>query len=98
MDPSCNNQDNVKCTLCRRAVATMYCKNCVEKQLSDKTKAHSVVSSTQSISTGLSFPMCSKHPNKRCELQCEQCDNLICTLCVASKIHKHHDVNDLAIF
>ena len=42
--------------------------------------------------------MCSKHPNKRCELQCEQCDNLICTLCVASKIHKHHDVNDLTIF
>ena len=38
MDPSCNNQDNVMCTLCRRAVATMYCKNCVEKQLSDKTK------------------------------------------------------------
>ena len=103
MDSSCGNRDNVKCTLCRRDVASMYCnvcitylcKNCVEKHLFDKTKEHSVVSSTQSIST---FPMCSKHPTKRCELQCEQCDNLICTLCVASKIHKHHDVNDLAIF
>ncbi|XP_078330841.1 uncharacterized protein LOC144624759 [Crassostrea virginica] len=76
----------------------MYRHKCVPEHLSNKTTVHSVISSTQSISTGLPFPMCSKHPTKTCELQCEQCDSLICTMCVASKIHKHHDVNDLAIF
>ena len=80
-------------------VCTIHlCKECVPEHLSDKTKVHSVVSSTQSISTGLPFPMCSKHPTKQCELQCEQFDSLICTMCVASKTNKHNDVNDLAIF
>ena len=108
MDPICCNQytSTVKCTLCRKAEASMHCKvctihlckECVPEHLSDKTKVHSVVSSTQSISTGLPFPMCSKHPTKQCELQCEQFDSLICTMCVASKTNKHNDVNDLAIF
>ena len=81
-----------------QCVYNEFMQKCVPEHLSNKTTVHSVLSSTQSISTGLSFPMRSKHPTKQCELQCEQCDSLICTLCVASKIHKHHDVNDLAIF
>ena len=89
--------------LCRKAVATIYCnvytkhmwKDCIQEHPSDKTKVYSVVSRTQPMSTCMPYSMCFKHLTKQCDLQCERCDSLICTLCVASKKHKHHGVNDL---
>ena len=87
----------MRCTLCRDAVAPMYCnvhdchthlcKDCVVQHLSDEVDMMSV---KQSIST----PGCSNHQANQCELHCEQCNIPVCTLCVSSKEHRHHDFVD----
>ena len=59
MDPRYSAQDVVRCTLCRDAVAPMYCsvcymhlcRECVKKHLSDKSRVHTVVSLEQFLST-----------------------------------------------
>ena len=81
--------------LCRDAVAPMYCnvchthlcKDCVVQHLSDEADMMSV---KQSVST----PDCSNHPEKQCELHCEQCDIPVCTLCMSSKEYRHHGFVD----
>lgn len=100
MDPNHSGQDVVRCTLCRLNMGPMYCeiclihlcKDCIEKHLCDKSKAHKVVSLRQFLST----PKCAIHPTKQCELYCKQCDIPICSQCISSKRHKHHDVVDIA--
>ena len=99
MDPRCSGQDVVRCTLCKEAVAPMYCEvchidlcqECVAKHLTDKSDVHKVVLLTQFLSS----PKCQDHPIKQCELHCKQCDVPICFHCITSKAHKDHDVIDI---
>nr|XP_022343770.1 uncharacterized protein LOC111136900 [Crassostrea virginica] len=99
MDPRRSGQDVVRCTMCKDAVAPMYCEvchiylcqECVPKHLTDKSDVHKVVSLTQFLSS----PKCPDHPTKQCELHCQQCDVPICSQCVISKTHKDHDVFDV---
>ena len=99
MDPHFSGQDVVCCTACETALAPMYCevchidlcKDCGERHIADKFKDHRIVS----IKQFLASPKCPDHPNKQCELYCEQCDVPICSQCVISKKHKHHDVVDI---
>ena len=99
MDPRRSGQDVMRCTLCKDAVAPMYCEvchihlchECVAKHVADKSNVHKVVSLTQFLSS----PKCTDHPTKQCELHCKQCDVPICSQCVISKSHKHHDVIDI---
>lgn len=98
MDPQRTGQDVVRCSLCTNPVALLHCdvchfylcKNCVEEHVSDKSTVHKVVSLKQYLST-----ICPIHSNKQCELYCEQCDIPICSLCITSKMHNHHDVIDV---
>ena len=99
MDPQRSRQDVVLCTLCKDAMAPMYCEVChihlcqeyVEKHVTDKSNLHKLVSLTQFLSS----PKCPDHPTKQCELHCKQCDIPICLQCVISKTHKEHDVIDI---
>ena len=99
MDPRRSGQDVVRCTLCKDAVAPMYCEvchihlcqECVAKHVADKSNIHKLVLLTQYLST----PKCTDHPTKQCELHCKQCDVPICSQCVISKTHKDHDVIDI---
>ena len=43
---------------------------CAEKHIADKSKVHIIVSLKQFLAA----PKCPDHPNKQCELHCEQCD------------------------
>ena len=96
MDPRYSGQDVVHCNVCETTETHLYCnvchihlcKDCVEKHLSSKVTVHNVVSLKQFLAT----PKCVIHPTKQCDLHCEECDTPICTLCVSSKQHKHHDV------
>nr|XP_022344424.1 uncharacterized protein LOC111137301 [Crassostrea virginica] len=96
MDSRHSGQDVVRCTLCKDALAPMYCEvchiylchECVEKHLTEKSNVHKVFSLTQFLST----PKCPDHPTKQCELHCKQCDVPICSQCVIFKNHKDHDV------
>uniref|UniRef100_K1PTS7 Tripartite motif-containing protein 2 n=1 Tax=Magallana gigas TaxID=29159 RepID=K1PTS7_MAGGI len=65
------------------------CKDCVEEHFSDSSKVHKVVPLKQYLTT-LNYPKCRKHPNKQCELHCEQCDIPICVQCISSKKHLGH--------
>lgn len=97
-------QDVVHCTLCQTTEAPMYCKvchihlckDCVQKHSYDSSKVHNVVSLKQ-VSTTLNYPICKKHPNKQCELHCEQCDNPICTQCNTGEHlgHKQVDISEI---
>lgn len=95
-------QDVVRCALCQNSEGTMYCevcltnlcKDCVEIHFSDSSKAHKVVPLKQNMTT-LNNPKCKKHPAKRCELHCEQCDTPICALCISSEEHVDHSLVDI---
>lgn len=97
MDPLKSKQDVVRCTLCETSVAIMYCegcyihtcKDCVENHFSDSSKLHNVVPLNQYLSTPM-YPKCKKHPTKRCELHCDQCDLPICAKCISFKSHSGH--------
>ena len=99
MDPRRSGQDVVRCTLCKDAVAPMYCEvchiylcqECVATHLADQSNVHKVASLTQFLSS----PKCPDHPTKQCEFHCKHCDVPICSQCVILKTHKHHDVIDL---
>ena len=72
MDPRYSGQDVVRCSLCKSALAPMYCsvchthlcKDCVEENFSDKYKVHNVVPLQQFLYT----PKCQDHPSKQWEL------------------------------
>ena len=99
MDPHFSGQDAVCCTACETALAPMYCevchidlcKDCGERHIADKFKDHRIVS----IKQFLASPKCQIHLNKHCKIHCEQCEVPICSQCVVSKEHKHHDVTDI---
>ena len=78
------------CNVCH----THLCKDCVLLHFSDKSKVHTVVPSEQFLST-LSYPKCTHHPTKQCELHCEQCNIPICASCISSKEHFGHDLVDM---
>ena len=99
MDPRFSAQDVVRCTLCKDAMATMYCsvchihlcKDCVEKHFSDKSKVHNVVPLEQFFN----YPKCPTHSNKQCEIHCEQCNIPICSTCILSGKHIGHKQVDI---
>ncbi|XP_052706414.1 uncharacterized protein LOC128181889 [Crassostrea angulata] len=99
MDPEYNLQDVVRCHLCETPFPPLHCvicnihlcKDCEGKHLSDKSKQHKVVP----FKYRGSFPKCQKHSTKTCDHYCEQCNIPICELCVSSKEHQTHDVEDL---
>ena len=99
MDPEKSAQDVLRCNLCKTGVAPTYCEDCgiylceecAGRHLSDKSKAHKVVSLLYFLST----PKCRDHPTISCERHCEQCDAPICSKCIASKKHKHHNFVDV---
>ena len=73
---------------------THLCKDCVVIHFSDKSKVHTVVPIEQFLST-LSYPNCTHHLNKQCELHCKQCNIPICASCISSKEHFGHDLVDI---
>lgn len=99
MDPRYSGQDVVRCSLCKSALAPMYCsvchthlcKDCVEEHFSDKSKVHNVVPLQQFLYT----PKCQDHPSKQCELHCKQCEVPICSQCIISKAHDKHEIVDV---
>ncbi|XP_052704019.1 E3 ubiquitin-protein ligase TRIM71-like [Crassostrea angulata] len=105
MDPWNSAHDVVRCTLCKTSIAPMYCEvchihlcgNCVEKHFSDSSKVHKVVPLKQYLTT-LNYPKCRKHPNKQCELHCEQCDIPICAQCISGEHLGHKPVDILKTF
>lgn len=99
MDPNRSGQDVLRCHLCETPVPSMYCdichiqlcKACVGEHISEDSQKHSVVLYKKRGST----PKCSKHASKICELQCADCDNSICAICVSSGEHEKHTKVDI---
>nr|XP_022310390.1 tripartite motif-containing protein 45-like [Crassostrea virginica] len=103
MDPQDCGQDVVRCTLCKDAVAPMYCevchidlcKDCVVEHLSDTDGFHKVVSLKQFLLTLRYNSVCPNHPTKQCEQHCEECNVSVCGICVSSKEHDQHKKEDI---
>lgn len=99
MDPRRAIQDVVRCNLCETPSPTLHCdicqvhlcKTCVGSHLLDISKEHKVVPFNK---RGCN-PLCPKHPKKICELFCEQCDSIICAICVSSGEHELHKKIDV---
>ena len=96
-------QDVVRCDLCKVAIVQSYCdfcyanlcKPCIGEHISDDYSKHTIVPFELRRST-LIYPKCEKHPNKTCELQCNDCNIFICSHCLASKQHnKDHELSNL---
>nr|XP_034331622.1 uncharacterized protein LOC117690903 [Crassostrea gigas] len=95
-------QDVLRCHLCETTGPPMYCdichiylcKACVGEHITDESKEHSVVSLKNRGST-TSYPKCSIHKTKQCELHCIQCDIPICVQCVSSNKHLGHTQVDI---
>lgn len=102
MEPGHSGEDELRCYLCETLVPPLYCdichihlcKACVGEHISDESKEHSVVSLKNRGST-TSYPKCSIHKTKQCELHCIQCDIPICVQCVSSNKHLGHTQVDI---
>eukprot|EP00105_Crassostrea_gigas_P032451 XP_011455462.1 PREDICTED: uncharacterized protein LOC105347907 [Crassostrea gigas] len=98
MDPHNSAQDVHRCDLCETAIVHSYCDfchvnlciPCIGKHISDGYDKHKIVSFKERRST-LIYPKCETHPQKMCELQCKDCNNIsICSFCTASEQHRGH--------
>uniref|UniRef100_A0A8W8LT71 B box-type domain-containing protein n=1 Tax=Magallana gigas TaxID=29159 RepID=A0A8W8LT71_MAGGI len=98
MDPHNSAQDVHRCDLCETAIVHSYCdfchvnlcKPCVVDHISDGYDKHKIVPFPERRST-LIYPKCETHPQKMCELQCKDCNNIsICSFCTASEQHRGH--------
>lgn len=100
MDPESSLQDVVRCHICEISVPLSHCvicnihlcKACESHHLSDKTKEHIVVP----FKYRRNIPKCQNHSLNFCESYCEYCYFPICTLCVSSKGHQHHNVVEIS--
>lgn len=98
MDSRYSAQDIQRCTLCKHAVAPMYCdtcrinicKDCVESHVSDVSIDHKVVLLKHRGSIP-DYSICSKHKTKQRDLHCEQCNISICVECTSSIDHRGHN-------
>lgn len=98
MDSRYSAQDIQRCTLCKHAVAPMYCdtcrinicKDCVESHVSDVSIDHKVVLLKHRGSIP-DYSICSEHKTKQRDLHCEQCNISICVECTSSIDHRGHN-------
>lgn len=107
MDPDCSLQDVIRCDLCDTPLPPLYCetchnnlcKACAGEHLLDESKFHIVVvTKHRQPIPKCSYPVCTEHTTKQCELYCEQCDTSVCVQCVFSKRHNEHNVIDILKF
>lgn len=102
MDPQCWAQDVLRCSICAISLPSMHCdacniclcKSCVGEHLSDLSKSHKVVPFEQRNSTP-SYPTCTQHTTRQCEIFCEQCEIPICVQCASSQDHRGHEFVDI---
>ncbi|XP_055999011.1 probable RING finger protein 207 homolog [Ostrea edulis] len=102
MHPRRSAQEVLLCDLCETVPLQSHCElcninlcvNCAVKHLSDSSKRHNVVPFLQRKVTP-NYPKCPKHPEKHCELHCEECNIPVCITCVSSGKHKGHDMSDI---
>ncbi|XP_055999008.1 uncharacterized protein LOC130047658 [Ostrea edulis] len=102
MHPRRSAQEVLLCDLCETIPLQSHCElcninlcvNCAVKHLSDSSKRHNVVPFLQRKVTP-NYPKCPKHPEKHCELHCEECNIPVCSTCVSSGKHKGHDMSDI---
>nr|XP_022288519.1 uncharacterized protein LOC111100728 [Crassostrea virginica] len=103
MDPHYSAQDVARCDLCKTAIAQSYCdfchvnlcKPCIGEHISDDYSKHTIVPFELRRSTPI-YPKCENHPNKICDLQCNDCNIFLCSHCLASKQHnKDHELSKL---
>ncbi|XP_062607416.1 uncharacterized protein LOC134269213 [Saccostrea cucullata] len=102
MDPLDRAQVLLLCDLCQRAAVQSHCelcqinlcKACVGEHLSDSYKRHNIVLYKHRTSTS-SYPKCSNHLEKYCELSCEKCDIHVCSSCISSGKHHGHKIKDI---
>ncbi|XP_065921520.1 tripartite motif-containing protein 2-like isoform X1 [Magallana gigas] len=98
MDPHSDAQDVPRCDLCETAIVHNYCDfchvnlctPCIGKHISDGYDKHKIVPFLERRST-LIYPKCGTHQQKICDLQCKDCNILVCSYCTASKQHKGHN-------
>nr|XP_022288517.1 uncharacterized protein LOC111100726 [Crassostrea virginica] len=103
MDPDYIPQDVARCDLCKVAIVQSYCdfchvslcKPCIGEHISDDYSKHTIVPFELRRSTPI-YPKCENHPNKICDLQCNDCNIFLCSHCLASKQHnKDHELSKL---
>nr|XP_022288518.1 uncharacterized protein LOC111100727 [Crassostrea virginica] len=103
MDPDYSAQDIARCDLCKVVEVQSYCdfchinlcKPCIGEHISDDYSKHTIVPFDLRRSTPI-YPKCEKHPNKTCDLQCNDCNIFLCSHCLASKEHnKDHELSKL---
>ncbi|XP_078336069.1 uncharacterized protein LOC144626318 [Crassostrea virginica] len=104
MDPDNSVQDVARCDLCKVAIVQSYCdfchvnlcKPCIGEHISDDYSTKHIIVPFQLRRTTPIYPKCEKHPNKTCELQCNDCKIFLCTDCLASEQHnKEHKLSKL---
>eukprot|EP00105_Crassostrea_gigas_P042948 XP_019927096.1 PREDICTED: uncharacterized protein LOC109620032 [Crassostrea gigas] len=99
MDRRSSAQDVHRCDLCETAIVHSYCdfchvnlcKPCILDHILDEYDKHKIVPFQKRRSTPI-HSKCETHPDRNCEFQCEDCNNMfVCSSCMASKQHKGHN-------
>lgn len=97
MDVSRAAQNILRCGLCENPSIESYClycheilcKSCVERHNSGAYEKHAIIPYKERRSI-LFDKKCASHPNKTCELQCKDCNFIVCIYCIVSEKHRGH--------
>ena len=96
-------QAAITCELCQDESVLMNCNSCNIKLCSDcvgrhmtseLSKQHDVVG-FRYRKTDVKLPECASHLHQKCEIYCRNCSFPICSQCVVSPIHKHHEMANI---
>lgn len=95
-----------RCDLCKTTIVDSYCDlchfnlctPCIGEHISDGYDKHKMVPFNERRST-LIYSKCGSHPNKNCELQCKDCDNVyVCVSCISNYHNGHMFVEILQVY
>lgn len=96
-------QHCMTCELCNSESAIMHCSSChikfcsecVSKHVSAHKLKHHEVGSFKYRNCDVTLPVCPNHPFQKCDIYCNDCDEPVCSKCVATSDHRHHQVDEI---
>ncbi|XP_048743673.2 uncharacterized protein LOC125657082 [Ostrea edulis] len=94
---------NLTCDVCEERSVLMHCGSChirlcgdcVGKHVSSQHSKHHDVAGFKYRKHDATLPVCHHHPCQRCDVHCSDCDEPVCSKCMATSEHKEHHLDEI---
>lgn len=93
----------IACEVCKAESVLMHCSSChlklcsdcVGKHLSSQNCKQHDIEGFKYRKNDVKLPVCPQHPSHNCSMYCDDCDEAVCSKCVAASDHKRHRLDDI---